>query len=117
MEWISRKTVLIVGLGLMGGSYAKGLKRLGFHVVAIDTDADAVCDFNHEDVVHIINVLNGAIETACGHDLLSALNGIAEVLDFLLFLLLRTNHEEVHDGEHNNKHDNHAHAPIALGGQ
>ena len=37
MNWISEKNILIVGLGLMGGSYAKGLSRLGFHVEAIDS--------------------------------------------------------------------------------
>ena len=42
MEWISRKNILIVGLGLMGGSYAKALKRLGFHVIALDTNADSI---------------------------------------------------------------------------
>ena len=42
MDWISKKNVLIVGLGLMGGSYARALKRLGFHVIAMDTDADAI---------------------------------------------------------------------------
>ena len=35
MEWISKGNVMIVGLGLMGGSYAKALKRLGFNVSAI----------------------------------------------------------------------------------
>ena len=35
MEWISKSNVLIVGLGLIGGSYAKALKRLGYHVSAI----------------------------------------------------------------------------------
>ncbi len=35
MQWISDSNVLIVGLGLMGGSYAKALKRLGFHVSAL----------------------------------------------------------------------------------
>ena len=29
--------VLIVGLGLLGGSYAKSLSKKGFHVSAIDT--------------------------------------------------------------------------------
>ena len=29
MEWITKKNVLIAGLGLMGGSYARALKRLG----------------------------------------------------------------------------------------
>lgn len=42
MEWISRKSILIVGLGLMGGSYARGLKRLGFRVTAIDRDPEAI---------------------------------------------------------------------------
>lgn len=42
MDWISRKNILIVGLGLMGGSYARGLKRLGFHVIAIDRDPEAI---------------------------------------------------------------------------
>ena len=42
MEWISRKNILIVGLGLMGGSYARGLKRLGYHVTAIDRNGEAI---------------------------------------------------------------------------
>ena len=42
MDWISKKNILIVGLGLMGGSYARGLKRLGFHVTAIDRDPETV---------------------------------------------------------------------------
>ena len=32
MEWINKKNILIVGLGLMGGSYAMALKRLGYRV-------------------------------------------------------------------------------------
>ena len=35
MEWISQSKVLIVGLGLMGGSYAMALKRLGYHVAGL----------------------------------------------------------------------------------
>ena len=35
MQWISDSNILIVGLGLMGGSYAKALTRLGYHVTAI----------------------------------------------------------------------------------
>ena len=42
MEWINEANVLIVGLGLIGGSYARALKRLGYHVLAIDKDADAI---------------------------------------------------------------------------
>ncbi len=37
-----KKKVLIVGLGLMGGSYAKALKRLGFTVNAVDTRKEAI---------------------------------------------------------------------------
>ncbi len=42
MEWINRSKVLIVGLGLMGGSYAKALKRLGYRVYAIDARSEAI---------------------------------------------------------------------------
>lgn len=38
----NQKTILIVGLGLIGGSYAKGLKKLGFRVIAIDTRQAAI---------------------------------------------------------------------------
>ena len=42
MEWINKTDVLIVGLGLLGGSYAKALKRLGYHVEAIDIRKEAI---------------------------------------------------------------------------
>ena len=42
MEWISHSRILIVGLGLIGGSYAKALTRLGYHVSAIDTRKEAI---------------------------------------------------------------------------
>ena len=35
MEWISKSNILIVGLGLMGGSYAKALKKLGYRITAL----------------------------------------------------------------------------------
>lgn len=36
------KKILIVGLGLLGGSYAKGLKRFGFHISAITKDESSI---------------------------------------------------------------------------
>ena len=42
MEWISDSRILIVGLGLIGGSYARALKRLGYHVSAIDKREQAI---------------------------------------------------------------------------
>lgn len=42
MGWIVNQNILIVGLGLMGGSYAKGLKHIGYHMMAIDTDPEAI---------------------------------------------------------------------------
>ena len=35
MQLVSKSNILIIGLGLMGGSYAKALHRVGFHVNAI----------------------------------------------------------------------------------
>ena len=34
--------ILIVGLGLIGGSYAKGLSKSGYHIMAIDINADSI---------------------------------------------------------------------------
>ena len=36
------KKILIVGLGLLGGSYAKGLKRFGFHISAITLEQRSI---------------------------------------------------------------------------
>ncbi|MBO5105549.1 MAG: prephenate dehydrogenase/arogenate dehydrogenase family protein [Clostridia bacterium] len=38
---ISRK-ILIVGLGLLGGSYAKALKRFGFHISAVTKEQSSI---------------------------------------------------------------------------
>ena len=50
MEWISNSKILIVGLGLMGGSYAKALKRLGFCVCAIDAKRSSI-DYAKENKI------------------------------------------------------------------
>ena len=42
MEWISKSNILIVGLGLMGGSYAKALTRMGYHVTALDCRQETI---------------------------------------------------------------------------
>ena len=42
MKLDNQLKILIVGLGLMGGSYAQGLSRRGFHVKAIDTNPDSI---------------------------------------------------------------------------
>ncbi|MBO4549027.1 MAG: prephenate dehydrogenase [Abditibacteriota bacterium] len=42
MQWISKGNILITGLGLMGGSCAMALSRLGYHVTAIDTRPEAI---------------------------------------------------------------------------
>ena len=36
------KNILIVGLGLLGGSYARALKRFGFHISAITRDHSSI---------------------------------------------------------------------------
>ena len=52
MDWMPKKNVLIVGLGLMGGSYAKALKRLGFYVTALDRDPEAIGYALREHIIH-----------------------------------------------------------------
>lgn len=48
MEWISKSNIVVVGLGLIGGSYAKALKRMCYHVAAIDTSRAGI-DFALEE--------------------------------------------------------------------
>ena len=36
------KRILIVGLGLLGGSYARGLKQFGFHISAITKEQSSI---------------------------------------------------------------------------
>ena len=48
MKLIKKINILIVGLGLLGGSYAKGLKKMGFEVNAITKDKSSV-DFALEN--------------------------------------------------------------------
>ena len=53
IEW-ERLTVAIVGLGLMGGSFAKALKRLGTdQIIAIDKSADALVEAQRQGVIDI----------------------------------------------------------------
>lgn len=73
MEWISKGHVLIVGLGLIGGSYAKALNRLGFTVSAIDARKEAI-DYALE--MHIID--NGSCEP--DPELISAADAIVFAL-------------------------------------
>ena len=51
MDWMAKKNVLIVGLGLMGGSYARALKRLGYHVSALDRSEEAIAYALRERII------------------------------------------------------------------
>jgi prephenate dehydrogenase len=51
VEWISKSKILIVGLGLIGGSYAKALKRLGYHISAIDNNPDSISFALDENII------------------------------------------------------------------
>ena len=46
-----RKKILIVGLGLLGGSYAKILKRFGFHVSAITKEQSSIDYAMKENII------------------------------------------------------------------
>lgn len=74
MLLINRVNVLIVGLGLLGGSYARGLKRLGFHVSAITKEQSSI-DFALE---------NGIIDEGTT-ELDSEMIGRADLVIFALY--------------------------------
>lgn len=45
------KKILIVGLGLLGGSYARALKRFGFHISAITKDQSSIDYALNENII------------------------------------------------------------------
>ncbi len=45
------KKILIVGLGLLGGSYARALKRFGFHISAITKEQSAIDYALNENII------------------------------------------------------------------
>ncbi len=45
------KKILIVGLGLLGGSYAKALKRFGFHISAITKEKSSIEYALNENII------------------------------------------------------------------
>lgn len=45
------KKILIVGLGLLGGSYAKALKRFGFHVSAVTLEQSSIDYALRENII------------------------------------------------------------------
>ena len=45
------KKILIVGLGLLGGSYAKALKRFGFHISAITLEQSSIDYAMKENII------------------------------------------------------------------
>ena len=45
------KKILIVGLGLLGGSYARALKRFGFHISAITKDQTSIDYAINENII------------------------------------------------------------------
>ena len=73
MDWMAKKNILIVGLGLMGGSYARALKRLGFHVMALDRDEKAIAYALQERIIS-----EGAADG--GDELVSKADGIISAL-------------------------------------
>ncbi len=70
----SNKTILIVGLGLIGGSYAMGLKKLGFTVNAITKEQSSV-DYALEHGI----IDNGSIKPK------PELIGSADIIVFALY--------------------------------
>ena len=47
------KKILIVGLGLLGGSYAKVLKRFGFHISAITKEQSSIDYAIREGIIDV----------------------------------------------------------------
>ena len=47
------KKILIVGLGLLGGSYARVLKRFGFHISAITKEQSSIDYALNQNIIDV----------------------------------------------------------------
>ena len=61
-----------------------------------------------------VYALHGAVDAAAYYHLHAFGQLVLEVTDSFLLLLLRTNHEEIHDGKDGHHHQQHHHAATAL---
>lgn len=60
------KRVLIVGLGLLGGSYALALKEKGYHITAIDCNQDSIDYALSQDIIEAgSSQVSPALLSAC----------------------------------------------------
>ncbi len=87
MKLIKKINILIVGLGLLGGSYAKGLKKLGFYVSAI-TRSQKTIDYALE---------NGLIDSGTTEVTAEAV-GNADLIIFALYPHVFTDWIEKYQG-------------------
>ncbi len=74
MDWKTDRNILIVGLGLIGGSYAQGLAQAGYHLMAIDQDMNSI-DFA---------LIHGMIEEGAGYSCEEIISK-ADVIVFALY--------------------------------
>lgn len=68
------KKILIVGLGLLGGSYARGLRRFGFHISAITKEQSSIDYALREEIIN-----EGSVE------LDADMIGAADIVIFALY--------------------------------
>ena len=84
--------------------------RISKHVALSYSDYHATSYLNINGVSLEVNTLNSAVNTAACNHLGTLCQSILELADFLLLLLLRTDHKEPHDSEDSYHHDEKTHA-------
>jgi len=75
--------------------------------VLVDAELDVAVDL--DEYGPFLDFENGAVDSAGGDNLITLLEGVAEIFEFLLLLALRTDHEKPHDEEHQDNHYPEAH--------
>ena len=86
----------------VGASLGYVLHRL-IDGVLVNLDAYAVGNLQNHCVV--LDLADAAIDTASGHHLVAVPETVTKGVDLLLLLLLRSNHEEIENGDQGNNHD------------
>jgi len=97
--------------GLSG--FVRGI--IGGNGPLIELKTDAVgTDLDDDHIV--LDVANGSDDTADGGDVIADLDAAAHCILLLLFLVLRTDHEEIESNDENDSHNDHGGGALAAGG-
>src|SRR5574344_3090480 len=88
-----------------------GSSHIVIYKVFINVDNYTMGHLHFDDACCQVNALHFAIDATAGYNFLTFGQRVLKLLNLLALLLLRANHEEIHDGKDSHHHNDKTHAP------